>query len=477
MLWRSINVKAKQMSNNFGEGVNTYLDDLYINSGELVDCLNMSSDNYPAIEVRKDRTKLALPKLTNPKLMGIRGNSQLHVVDGNTWKYGSPSSSSWTTLASFFNSYTGTIATFKTQTKEYSILGNLDNESDILYAWDGGNYFTNLTSNAPKSNLYTSHKYRLYGINNDKRTLEYSAQGDITDWTTSLDAGTIDVTNARGDITAIRTYQDHVIVWANNSMHELYGTSPYDFTLVDVSNEIGCINQKSHIECNGQLYWLDYTGIYLYTGGIPVKVSNQVIKYIENINWNYKSKICCGALGDKIYFNIPYGFSQTSNNRLLVFDTVKLKWFIEDGNFIQFVSLNEKLYGLDSDGYIWDMVTNNSTGYDSGTIITWSFTTKPIKGSENIGTISSIREIWLDHDGSDDSTLYLGYNTNIGGNTFLNIASTSSFTTSQYTKIDRKILPLDLLNNLNYIQFKINGTGYQKINSILLDFVYHGNTD
>jgi hypothetical protein len=67
-------------------------------------------------------------------------------------------------------------------------------------------------------------------------------------------------------------------------MHELYGTSANDFILVDVSNEIGCIDNKAHVECNGQLYWLDYTGIYLYTGGIPVKVSHNVTKYIENIN-------------------------------------------------------------------------------------------------------------------------------------------------------------------------------------------------
>ena len=60
--------------------------------------------------------------------------------------------------------------------------------------------------------MYTAHKYRLYGIESDKRTLTYSTQGDITDWTTSLDAGSIDVTNAQGDITAIRTFQDHVIV-------------------------------------------------------------------------------------------------------------------------------------------------------------------------------------------------------------------------------------------------------------------------
>jgi len=103
--------------------------------------------------------------------------------------------------------------------------------------------------------------------------------------------------------------------------------------------------------------------------------------------------ICAGALGNKLYFNIPYGSSQTQNNRLLVLDTIKNKWFIEDGSFVQFVSLNEKMYGLDTNGYIWDMITNNSTGYDSSTLIEWNFITKPIKGSEDIGTISSIREI------------------------------------------------------------------------------------
>jgi hypothetical protein len=73
--------------------------------------------------------------------------------------------------------------------------------------------------------------------------------------------------------------------------------------------------------------------------------------------------------------------------------------------------------------------------------------------------------------------LNLGYTTNISDSSFTSILDNDDFTISTYTKIDKKILPLNLLNNFNYIQFKVYGTGYQKINSILLDYIYYGNTD
>jgi hypothetical protein len=469
--WGKLKTKSKSICTNFGEGVNTYLDQLYIGVGETVDCLNMCSDSYPAIEVRKDRTKTSLPLLTTPKMIGKRSDSTFYVIDGTTLKYALPTASSWTTVTGTLNSYKGTTTTFKTQVKEYTIIGNLDDSSDVLYAWDGSNLI-NLTTDAPKSNMYTSHKYRLYGINSDKRTLKHSAQGDITDWTTSLDAGSIDITNAQGDATAIRTFQDHVIVWCNNSMHELYGTSASDFSLVDVSNELGCVNQTSHIECNGQLFWLDYSGVYLYTGGLPSKISSKVQEYISNINWTYKSLICFGSLEDKIYINIPY--KSTINNRILVYDTVKQKWFIEDGNFIQFVNIDEKLYGLDSSGYIWNMVANTKTGYDSGTVITWNFTSKPIRSNSNTSLQSTIREMWLDHQGTSTATINLGYTKNISDSTFTDIITNSDFTSSNYTHTDRKIVPFGSLENLSYIQFKIYGTGYQKINSLLLDVITFG---
>ena len=135
-IWKNTNAKSKQMVNNFSEGVNTYIDQLYINAGEIVDCLNMSSDAYPAIEVRDDRDKTDLPVAATPILLGKRSDTQLHIVDDTTWKYSTPDGNSWTTIATtpVIQSGKGTIVTFKTQVKEYSILGNLEDEGGTLYA-------------------------------------------------------------------------------------------------------------------------------------------------------------------------------------------------------------------------------------------------------------------------------------------------------------------------------------------------------
>jgi hypothetical protein len=64
-------------------------------------------------------------------------------------------------------------------------------------------------------------------------------------------------------------------------MHELFGSSPSNFELVDVEGEIGCFSRKSLVKCNKKLFWYWTDGIYEYNGSSPVKISQPVDDYIS----------------------------------------------------------------------------------------------------------------------------------------------------------------------------------------------------
>jgi len=78
--------------------------------------------------------------------------------------------------------------------------------------------------------------------------------------------------------------------------------------------------------------------------------------------------ICSGVHGDKYYLSILIGNAVT-NNKLLIYDTSKLTWFIEDSDIINFVTAGNILYGLRVTGQMVNMID----GIDDSRIpIEWS---------------------------------------------------------------------------------------------------------
>lgn len=483
-LWSEIHYKKTMLSVAFGKGINTYNDPLDLDNDELTDSLNMCADDFPMIRTRNDRKKVSLPGTTgNFRGIGNRDNGNIHILDSSSWKYGSPDAAGWTTISDEIGSTSyGTFVEFNTQSIKYTILAFSTGVEYNGY-WDGTNYSTFADTNCPRSNLYTVHRYRVYGIENDGRTLKYSAQGSITDWTTVGDSGYLDITNARGPITAITTYADHPILWTDNSMHELYGTGPDNYEIVNISHIIGCVSRFAYCECDGKLFWLDYGGIYVYTGGLPAQIGYKASGIIEKINWDYKHLIRAGAVGDKIYFAVPYGTDATSNNRIIVIDVIEGKGQathtinIEDGNWEGFTNSGEKLLGMKSNGYVYDMHSTELTGLDdtsNGTTdISWSMETRPI--ADEIVVETAIRDMWIQHSGSTNATMELGFTTDSNSTTYAQLAASSDFTHTDFT-IRKQLFPTSTqLQGMAFMKFQFKGTGQKKISGFQLNMISYGN--
>lgn len=488
--WNEIYKVKRQVLVGFGGGIDTYSDQTAIREDTLTDNKNMCSDEYPIIRVRNDRGITALPNTTSTIYgIGQRNYNSMHVLVNGVWKYGASSDSSWTNVNSTIaNTNTAKFVEFNTQTDKYTVCAISRASSDTQYnsAWSSNSTTleVSLSNDSPQTALYTAHKFRLYAIGNDGVTLYYSAQGDITDWVTALDAGYITLTEMKGRATAITTYADHVIIWSDNSMHELYGTYYQNYEVIDVSKDIGCVALHAHVECDEKLYWLDYDGIYMYTGGKPRKIALEAKKYIDGIDPDYKDLIQAGSVDGKIYFAIPY--DSTAANTIIVVDTKHTDQYgnpqylvnIEEGSFLGFTKNDGYLYGICSSGDIYNMRTTAKDGYDStastDSVISWSFETRALTNDEEIDTLTAIKDVWIQHQGTTEATLNVNYTTDSNSTTFVSYAVSTDLTHSTHIVRSRMLPTSTQLEGTAFMKFQVKGTGQKKISAMYINLLTYG---
>lgn len=456
-LLNSVRYKQKTSKLTLGDGINTYNSPFELKETQGTYSRNISSRMYPAMRVRSGRQNYATA-LTTPNALGQRNNQYLHVVDGTTWKYWN--GTAYVNVATGLTNAKGEFEEFATGTTRYLIYSNETERK----AWDGST-ITDL-SNAPSSKIFTTHKGRIYWARDND--IVYSALNLINDYTTGSGGGTIDVTRSKGVLTGLYQYSDKVIVFTAYGMHLLYGTDSTTFELVDIEGDVGCISNRSLTACGKRLYFVAYDGIYEYDGSSVIKISEPyygngvkggVTSYINNINFTYKTKIVGGSYGDIIYFSIPYGSSATENNLLLIFDTNKRIWNIETGGFVNFVTIDNVLYGVDSDGTLWDMVNGDD---DEGTDITWSFITKPFTAN-GISNKTSLHSMWITCDLPTGSTLTVSYSTTVDNDDFTSLTSFTADSDEQNTRV---LVPVGTLQNIDWYRLKFNGTGQCTIHYI-----------
>jgi hypothetical protein len=281
-------------------------------------------------------------------------------------------------------------------------------------------------------------------------------------WTTSNDAGSVTLANAKGDISGITTYNDRVISFTEYSMHELYGDSPDNYSNVDIEGDIGCISNKSISRCNKKLYWAWVDGIYEYNGASPIKISKAIDKYFNGIAYSDRTKIASGAIGDFLYISIPY--QSSSNNMILVFDTRTNNWYLEDGTFTDFVTIQNKLYGVDSTGGIHNM-RDTSVITDNGTPISWEIITKAYHENA-MAQKKVLTSMDLIYSCSTDATISVGYSTDINSTNFTNLVSSSDFELTGEETNSKFLIPTTDLQNVDWYKFQIKGTGNVTIHGL-----------
>ena len=442
-------IKSEYESQTFnpGMGENQYGTAFTINESESVTSRNLSSRAFPAMQTRPGRIK-SFTKLTTPNALGQRDNTYPHMLDGTVWK--AWNGTAWANVQTGLTSATGKFVDFATGTTKYTILAN----GTDTYSWDGTTAAS--ITGAPATKLYATHRGRLYALTG--RELKFSALNLITDWTTVNDAGSITITNAKTDGVGIIEYADHLVVLTGSSMHELHGTGPMNYQLIDISED-GCVADRTLIDLKGVLYWLDEGEFKAYTGGVPSVISQKVNKYLKDIPATHKTKCCCGKLGKYLYLSIPYGSTATDCNLLLEYDTELKQWYPQTGTFVDFINIGEKLYGVDPTGQIWDM--ENGTD-DAGTAIAW-YKESGAYIKQSLRQKKNLQNVYVLFDLASGSTFTLSTSATVDAADF---TLRKTFTTSTSEQNQRTVLDANQLGYVDWYRLKLAGSGPVTVHAI-----------
>jgi hypothetical protein len=423
-----------------GGGINTYGTPFNIKEGEARDSRNVSSRMFPALAVRPGIDD-AFTAITTPNALGQRNNQYPHVQDGAVWK--AWNGSAWANVQTGLTSATGKIVEFATGTTLFTILAN----GTDTYSWNGSAAAS--IAAAPATKLYAVHKGRVYALKG--KELKFCKLNDITDWTTVLEAGSISVTRSKGDGTAIAEFNDMIFIWSEQSFHKLLGTGPFNYELIDISDD-GCISDRSVIENEKVLYFMDYGWIKAYTGSKPVKISHAVKAFLDGINMTYKEKICAGKNGKYLYWAIPYG-AVTANNIVLEYDTEFNIWNVHSLAIAQFVTIGETCYGVSPTGVIYNMESGLT---DNGTAIAWYWISGALnRNNLKTKTLGSIPVVF---DLPIGSTMTLSVSKTVDGDDFVLVHTFSASANEQ--RVD---VYTDEIESCEWYRLKWAGTGYAAI--------------
>lgn len=194
---------------------------------------------------------------------------------------------------------------------------------------------------APDLDYVAVHYNRIFGVKGND--IHACALGQFEVWEEFegllTDSWAADV-GTQGDFTGITSYQNHLVLFKESMLHELYGNKPSNFQIQDL-NRVGTVNNKTVVEVNSVLYYMNQDGIYAYTGSRPEPISKKIhTKYIDGV---------AGGDHQKYYISIYDGEDWT----LYVYDTLYQFWHKEDNiRVYDFVRWEGELYGLTDDGII-----------------------------------------------------------------------------------------------------------------------------
>lgn len=136
------------------------------------------------------------------------------------------------------------------------------------------------------------------------------------------DENYFDVRPGNGDeITNITLFQDSLIIFKKNSVHQLTGYDPSSLALKDVTLEYGCLSQNGSVVFNNKLWFIDRRGICEFNGPSTFVVSYPVEETLSTVD-----KTKCRTFHNKKRREIWFSFGQ----KTFVFDYNSEIWSIFD---------------------------------------------------------------------------------------------------------------------------------------------------
>lgn len=198
---------------------------------------------------------------------------------------------------------------------------------------------------------------RLYGVNNSEKTIYVSALGDPTNMYAyeglSTDSFAVAV-GGEGDFTGCCKYGEAVLFFKEDMLYKLVGSSPLDFALYSYNVDgIERGSEKSCVVINEVLYYKGRQGVYAYTGGVPVLIS-------ECFGERRFSEGVGGTDGRYYYLSV---IDEEKKPYLFTYDTRTQLWLIEEKvRCVDFARTKEGLRYVGEDGCVYAVGAGQPSG-------------------------------------------------------------------------------------------------------------------
>jgi hypothetical protein len=228
----------------------------------------------------------------------------------------------------------------------------------------------------PKPEFIESHLERVWTLEGNKLrfSVGFPATGGdeiFNDFDTGSNAGTINIPAGSGDTcTGLYSLNNSLFIFQRRAIWRLYGTSPSNFALRNVTNEIGMIDRRTLVEYNDVLMFVSDLGIYKFDGSNLVNVSDGIINtYIDS--WANKTSLSA-VLWDNKYILSYTSSGQTANDEAVFFDLKRNIWGrftgVYAGSWVGWIGGDDKdevYFASSNQGaiYKWND-THNDAGYE-----------------------------------------------------------------------------------------------------------------
>jgi hypothetical protein len=445
-IYRGSASRTQRQQNDFGGGTNTGFSSFDIQENESTEEYGWDTDKHPARVTGKGRTTYGASGSAVTRLLTNFGTTHLVRAVGAQLQY--YNGTAWTNI-------TGTVANADWSATNFNDLLLLVNGTDRK-KWNGTT-LADITGSPPAGAKYiTNDNVRAWMALGDE--IHFSAFQDSDDWTSAEDSGSVQYyTPNGGDITALTEFYGDKWVFKKDSMAVIKGTNYFNFALVSVSNDIGCVSFKTIKEVGDTMFWLGENDVYGHQGGKPFPIGQKIRSYLDAINWTHIDKCCAITDGLRYYLCLVTG-AETEPNVRLVFDPRYNVWEVchiagtEDYRYS--AELNNVTYVGDASGQTWKF---NDGITDNGAAIPWGITTRPF--DEGFPEAEKqYKEMHLQGYFPIGSTLQLSVSTTDRGDDWT-VINFDPIATGAVTQNKNCIIPLDMVPLTNWARFRLSGTG------------------
>ncbi|MEF3312323.1 hypothetical protein PV433_25900 [Paenibacillus sp. GYB004] len=424
-------------------GVNTF-DPMSIGDNFFTDMSNFTTADYPAVSVRPGYSVIgnAGAKVLG---LGVWKDTELHAVfDDGTWRKWD--GASWVTLKSGLDpSAMWSFTSFEGNFGGINLIGA--NGVNGLHRYDGSTVQT--FGDAPSNIDYvTTYQNRIWGAFGSE--IRACKLDDATSWNsfpgTEEDSYGKQMESTRGEnINMLSGGLTKLTIGMPNSLHELYGGTPSEFTLMRITEDYGVMNNQSVSTLAGSMRLIHPTGLYEWQGGtIPSKSFSDIVGGYQH---NISGQTASGADGTMQYFAL--------SDKILEYDARPniTAWNVWKGMQPScFVLFKNELYMGDHSGRVIKLGGQDDAGVPiSGYLISKPFTSPSIAQRQRWLNMYAVWEL------AAGSTLTVSLSSTVGGNDWEAVESI----TGTGLSMERIIIPVRkfVLENTVRVRFDIVGWG------------------